>query len=322
MKTCTMIVALFLAATFFVACEKSPDEGKVDMSGISMENYPRVDGSTSTNPLNYIIAAKLLSLKYEWTSSSRINDVVFTNQNSLSQNFRGKFQCSQTHNAILNLINGKTDIIIVARKMSVDEKRYADSVGVALNEVPIALDALDFILNSKNSVGSLTVEQIQRIYMGKITSWSELGGANDSIKPFIRNANSGSQEMMNELVMSSAGMPDWEVSYADAEEMTLWSMFAVYQELRSYANAICFTPHYYKEYMINPLEVAGVKTLEINNIAPNENSIKNKTYPFVAPVYVMINNNLDKNSMAYKLYQWLQTADGKKVITESGYVPN
>jgi len=64
-----------------------------------------------------------------------------------------------------------------------------------------------------------------------------------------------------------------------------------------------------------------LKTLAIDGIMPDKNSIKKQTYPFVAPVYVSIRSDLDKNSMAYKLYQWIQTKSGKKAIGESGYVP-
>lgn len=292
------------------------------ISEINTENYPRVDGSTSTNPLNKIIGARLLNLEYEWTSGTGGKDVIFTNEGSMSWDFRMKFQCSQTHNAIINLIDNQADLIVVARKMSEDEKQYADNTGISLIETPIALDALDFIANAQNTVNSLTIEQIQNIYLGNITNWNEVGGIDEAIKPFIRNANSGSQEMMNEIVMNSTGMPNWEVSLSDAEEHTLWSMSAVYQELISHPNGICFTPHYYKEYMMSNIFTADqIKTLAINGIVADRNSIKNNIYPFIANVYVSIRSDLDQNTMAYKLYEWLQTHSGKSVIDESGYVP-
>jgi phosphate transport system substrate-binding protein len=286
------------------------------ISGINTDNYPRVDGSTSTNPLNIIVAAKLLGMEYEWVLPII---TIFKDHWELPADFRNKFQCSQTHEAILNLIDNQTDIITVARKMSADEKQYAENAGVSLIETPIALDALDFILSYTNSVNSLTVEQIQNIYWGNITNWSQVGGTNATIIPFIRNANSGSQEMMNEIVMNNVDMLNWDVSYAD--ELTLWSMYIVYSELMVQPNGICFTPHYYKEYMISDLDLNRIKTLAINGIVPNKNSIKDKTYPFVANVYVSIRSDLDQNSMAYKLYEWLQTQSGKSVIDESGYVP-
>ena len=309
-KIALITVLISCAALMCTSCDKE-DPVFVGIEGISLENYPRVDGSTSTNPLNHIIAAKLLGLKYKW-------EFGIVNFESYPESLISKLYASQTHGAIINLIDNQTDLIIVARTMSADEKQYADDAGVSLVETPIALDALDFIINAQNHVNSLSVEQIQNIYLGNITNWNEVGGANKAIIPFIRNENSGSQEMMNEIVMSNTNMPDWEVSYTD--ELTLWSMFMVYSELVGNKNGICFTPHYYKEYMVP--EKSHIRTLAVNGIAPNKKSIKNKTYPFVANVYVSIRSDTDTNSMTYKQYEWLQSESGKNVIAESGYVPN
>jgi phosphate transport system substrate-binding protein len=308
-----------------------PDPIDVMIDGLTIDNYPVVDGSTSTNPLNNIIAARLLGYRYNWTRGTiwgvgfQPYDVYIRGlydelgQEAADGFYAAKLKCTQTHNAITGLIDGQNDLIIVARKMSADERQHAESAGVLLTETPIALDALDFILNSKNPVNTLTVEQIRNIYLGHTVNWSEAGGADGEIKPFIRNANSGSQEMMNEIVMNGEGMEDWEVSYSDADGIS--SMFAVYEELTRQPNGICFTPHYYKDFMVRDLfDDRGVKTLAVNGIMPDKNSIESKTYPFTADVYVSIRSDLDSNSMAYKLYEWLKTETGKRVIRESGYV--
>ena len=102
-------------------------------------------------------------------------------------------------------------------------------------------------------------------------------GADEEIKPFIRNANSGSQEMMKEVVMNHAGMPDWEVGFTDEEIIS--TMEAVYTELSTYPNGMCFTPHYYKEYIIlDEIGANNVKSIVIDGIYPDANSIKKKTY--------------------------------------------
>ena len=313
-----LVVAAIAVSTVFTSCDKTPDN--VDITGIeniSIENYPRVDGSTSAEPLNLIIAAKLLGVEYVFYEGIGVSIPGVYYFGSVLWN---KIRCSQTHDAIINLIDNQTDLIIVARKMSADEKEYANNTGVSLIETPIAIDALDFILNAQNSVNSLSVEQIQNIYLENITNWNEVGGKNEGIIPFIRNVNSGSQEMMNEIVMNNTGMPDWTVSYAD--ELTLFSMYIVYSELMANKNGICFTPHYYKEYMVTGTNLSNIKTLAVNGIKPDKTSIKSEIYPFVAPVYVSIRSDLAPNSMAYKLYEWLQTKSGKDVIEESGYVPN
>ncbi|MDR2910405.1 MAG: substrate-binding domain-containing protein [Bacteroidales bacterium] len=318
------ITVLVLSVILFCAgCDKEDD---LLLEGFTVDNYPRVDGSTSTAPLNTLIGCKLLGYSYEWKTMT-VGNGMWILQPKYGQNipedfFYDRIACSQTHNAIINLIDNRRDLIISARKMSADEKTYAENVGVSLIETPIALDALDFLVNKENEVNSLTVQQIQDIYKGNITNWKELGGADEAIKPFIRNANSGSQEMMKEIVMDNAGMPDWEKAYLDEETVT--TMAFVYGELAENKNGICFTPHYYKEYIIRNTTVGSdnVKSIAVNGISPEANSIRNKSYPFVAEVYVSIRADLDRNSMAYKLYEWLQTDAGKRVISESGYIPN
>jgi phosphate transport system substrate-binding protein len=84
-------------------------------------------------------------------------------------------------------------------------------------------------------------------------------------------------------------------------------------------NAICYTVYYFKEYMVTGI---NVKSVAINGIYPNKETIGNKTYPYVAEVYAVIRSDLDESSMAYKLYEWLQTTAGKQAISESGYLPN
>jgi len=322
LRNLVALVICLAVAAIFSGCDRE-DDMLFEIDGLTVDNYPRVDGSSSTQPLNTLIACKLLGWRYEWSPFMVGTGTwgLVPNRDDVPNDFFGvRIKSSQTHNSIINLIDNQTDIIISARKMSADEKSYAESVNVSLIETPIALDALVFLLNKQNNIKSLTVKQIQDIYLGKITNWKELGGADEAIKPFVRNANSGSQEMMKEIVMDNTGMPDWELGYNDE---IIPTMTAVYTELSMHKNGICFSPHYYKEYIIRDAFGAGnVKSIEINKIYPNSKSIKNKSYPFVANVYVSIRSDTDHNSMIYKLYQWLQTEAGKRVIRESGYVSN
>ncbi|MDR2064097.1 MAG: substrate-binding domain-containing protein [Prevotellaceae bacterium] len=154
---------------------------------------PLLDGSTSNEPLNRIIAAKLLGRDYQW--------LYMGNYYSVMTDVAYLIKTSQTHNAVINLIDKNADIILSARKMSLDEETYADASGVTLIETPIALDAFIFIVNPNNKVNSLTHEQIVDIYTEKITHWNEVGGNDMKIFPFVRNQNSGSQELMESLVM-------------------------------------------------------------------------------------------------------------------------
>ena len=51
-----------------------------------------------------------------------------------------------------------------------------------------------------------------------------------------------------------------------------------------------------------------------------ENIISN-TYPYTTEVYAAVRSDIDRNSTAYKLFEFLTTAEGQNIVNESGYVP-
>ena len=306
---------LALICLVFVFCKKETVNLPFTIEGITMENYPKVDGSTSTDPLNRLIACKLLGYNYKWEQALVMNGLWYLSTDIPQEFVTERLKSSQTHNSIINLIDKQADLILSARKMSPNEKEYADNAGVSLIETPIALDAFIFVANLSNPVKSLTTKQVQDIYTGKIKNWKEVGGNDKTIKPYIRNQNSGSQELMETLVMQGLIIADLNVDY----EPELPSMSMVFSKLRSDVDALGYTVYYYKEQIVRD---NVVNSLAINAIEPTGKSIKNKTYPYIAEVYVAIRSDLDKNSMAYKLYELLQSEAAKSVIAESGYISN
>ena len=299
----------------YTSCNKQDIKPSI-IEGLTIDNYPKVDGSTSTAPLNTIIASKLLGAKYKWVKGYNNTQSVELNlKKENSEKIKERVKSSQTHQSFVNLINKEADLILSARKLSEDEKAIADAAGVSLIETPIALDAFVFIIHPKNPIKTLTHKQIQDIYTGKITNWEEVGGSYATIKPYVRNANSGSQELMEALVMKDLGIKEFPVSLS---ELLAQSMTGAFEVVNNSPFSICYTVYYYKEHIITE---TPLKSISVNGIFPDKESISNKSYPYVAEVYAVIRDDLDKSSMAHKVYEWLQTKEGKQVISESGYVP-
>lgn len=310
------VLALF-TLIICTSCNKE-EENFIGIKDISFENYPKVDGSTSASVLNTMVACKLLGLRYEWMPPTVMSDwTLHANWEDLPEQYKSFFgervKSSQTHGAFINLIEGEADIILTHRTISPDENAHADSVGITLIETPIALDAFVFVVNKSNPVKSLTVNQIQKIYTGEITNWLQVGGNNASIKVFTRPRNSGSEEVLRELVMNG-------LEPADFPESSIGGMSQVFGEILSNENSICYTFNNYKNLQAR-IPDSEVPKLAINGIFPNEQTVKNGTFPFISKVHVAIRSDLDHNSMAYKLYEWLQSEDAKSTITECGFLP-
>lgn len=58
---------------------------------------------------------------------------------------------------------------------------------------PFATDALVFVVNADNPVNGLTTEQLQKIYTGEITNWSQVGGEDGTSSPSSATRRQGAR---------------------------------------------------------------------------------------------------------------------------------
>ena len=326
LKFLTITTLLFVILSVFTSCEKiNTDSPYID--GLSIDNYPIIDGSTSTLPLNRVIACELMGFNYNWKENKKSSSGTTTwgiepeIKGILKIKFDNLVLSSQTHNSFINVIDNKADIALAARKMSSDEKEYALSKGVSLIETPIALDAFIFIVSSRNPAEGLTTENIQDIYTGKITNWTDFGieifQDYSIIQPFIRNPNSGSQELMDLLIMKDLEYTDLPIY----KENLIFTMAGLIDAIGGIPLAIGYTVYYYNKFIIRP-DTYFLKTIAIDGVKPNEQTITNRSYPYTTEVYAVIRSDTDTSSMTFKVYEWLQTETGKQIIANSGYIPN
>lgn len=206
------------------------------------ENFPRLDGSTSTVPLARAMAAVLLS-----ETEDAVGDLV---------------QFSKTTESYRQLMYGNRDLLLAAEPAESiwQEKEELDFAWVM---EPFAIDGLIFVVSADNPVDSLTPEEVQQIYTGEITNWSQVGGEDVEIVPFQRNAEAGSQTMMLSLVMD--GQPMVEAPM----EQVVDSMYGLMEAVRSFdgsTGAIGYSVYYYA----NDMRMAeGLKILKIDGVEPD-----------------------------------------------------
>lgn len=322
MKKFEIILLLIILSITWCNADETP-ESNTGLNGITIENFPTIDGSDSTEPLRRILTCNLLGFDYEWIKDNPFLQDPDDGPKSIKIHFACtkeqedhlQLECLQnnnTHQSFINLIDDKVELIITARSISRDEKDYAEEMGVALIEKPIAKDALAFIINPNNPVSSLTIQQIQGIYTGDIVNWNEVGGNDVLITPYVRNRNSGSQEKFETMVMQ--GLTIKEFSELHIGTM----MMSPYYQIEGNETGIAFTPFYYYNVMIDN---ENTKAIGVNDIAMTKANIMNGTYPYITDVYAAVRSDIDKSSTAYKIFDFLTTTGGQAIVEESGYVP-
>lgn len=301
--------------------DNEPNEPEISIGILKPFELPIIDGSESTEPLRNILVSKLLGCSYHWQRGAVIDYeglrsaiIDYPTEGYNWMIISQKVLNSNTHPSFVKLIDGDVEIIITARGISRDEAKYAEQKGVKLLEKAVALDGLAFIVNAENPVKNLSHQQIKDIYLKKITNWKEVGGNDAEITPYIRNANSGSQEKFETLVMNEEEIGEMELLDLTYGQL----MWSPYVQLGSDKNGIAFTPYYYYKYIVDWDEV---KAIRINGIEPGKDSFENKTFPFLSEVIVAIREDCPKDSQAYKLYEYLTTSAGQAIVAESGYIP-
>lgn len=268
-------------------------EPKIEDILFSIENYPKIDGSTATLPLAE-------AFKADFTGTD-INEV--------------EVEHSKTHNAYINLINGNTDLILVTYP-SEDERKLAEDQGVELEIVPIVKEAFVFFVNKENPVENLTLSQIQNIYSGKIKNWKDVGGADKEIVAFQRPENSGSQTGMQKLVMQGIKMME------PTTETISQSMTDIIDVISDYDNRDTSIGYSYYYYVSTMYTSDTMKLLSVNGIKPTYENIQTGLYDIQTAYYAVIRKEEPENSDTRKLLNAMMSERGQNVAKEAGYVQN
>ena len=65
----------------------------------------------------------------------------------------------------------------------------------------------------------------------------------------------------------------------------------------------------------------SLKLLGVDGVVPGYTTLKNEEYIYTTEVFVVVREDIDRQSYAYQLYQWIITSKGQSVVNESGYIP-
>ncbi len=260
------------------------------------EEFPKVDGATAMLPMVGEITKSVLGYTDEQA------------QKYLDENTHGK-----SAKVYASLINKEKDLIF-ASEPSDDILKQAKEANVEFDMTGIGKDGFVFVVNKDNPVDSLTIEQIQKIYTGEITNWSQVGGNDEEIVAFQREKNSGSQNLMEKMVMKDTKMQDAPSGLMIASMEGL--IDSVAQNYDNGKSSIGYSIYLYaKEQYVKD----NIKFLSINGVYPSDETIADGSYPLSKIVYAITRKDVAQDSNVRKLIDWLLTADGQKAVVAGGY---
>lgn len=205
---------------------------------------------------------------------------------------------------IAAIIDGTAQIGMSSRRAKPAEMSAASAKGVQMKPTIVAYDGIAVIVNSANSVKSLTKKQVEQIFTGEVTDWSAVGGSSGKISIYTRNTSSGTYSDFKELAMKKRDYAGGSQKMAGNEQIA--------SEVGKNPNGVGYVGLAYTK-------AGGIKVMPIDGVLPSVQSVHAKTYPYARPTFYYTNG--DSSGLAKQFLDFTISAAGQKIAQQVGFVP-
>lgn len=268
-KTVSTVTAVLLAGVVLAACSRDT------------ANKIVIKGSTTVLPITQKAAEKYREL------------------NKVSITIEG----SGSGNGIKALLDGTCSIANSSREMREQEIATAKEKGVAVREIPVAIDMIVPVVNPVNPVDTLTMDQLKGIYDGSIKNWKQVGGKDEKIVVISRDSSSGTYEIWHEKVMHKTDVA--------RDALLQASNGAIVSAVAGNPKAIGYIGFGYIDRTVKPISVSGV--------LPTLENGKTGKFPVSRKLYMYINEKKVSDETR-KFIDFLLGGDGQRLVTEAGFI--
>jgi phosphate transport system substrate-binding protein len=213
------------------------------------------------------------------------------------------------------LINGTCDIAESSRSIEPKEIENAKAKGFTPKEFLVALDGIAVVVHPRNPVKNLTAAELREIFLGNITNWKSVGGANKPIVILSREFNSGTHIFFKEHILRRGIVKGPEEFSPSALMMP--SSQAIADEVAGNENAV----GYYGMGYISPRQkvIAVAKDAKSPYIEPTLPNVKSKIYPISRPLFLYTSG--EPKGVVKDFVDFVFSPEGQELVKKIDFVP-
>lgn len=160
----------------------------------------------------------------------------------------------------------------------------------------IGYDAIAVLVNENNPISELTKQQLKDIFSGQITNWSELGGEDMPIKPYVVKAASATRHVFAHSILGDTPYDNVKTIMPDAK------IASVVARQQGAIGQLSFAFLDGKE---------GVKALTVDG---QEANVHNSNYPITRPLYIVTKGQ--PNQTVKTFLDWALSEQGQAVVKQ------
>jgi len=202
------------------------------------------------------------------------------------------------------LIDKTAAIGMASRPAKPEEIANGKAKGVDMKETTVAYDGIAVIVNTANSIKSLTKKQVEQIFTGEVTDWNAVSGSGGKISVYTRNTSSGTYAEFKELAMKKRDYARDSQKLAGNEQIA--------QEVGKNPSGIGYVGLAYSKAI-------GVKVVPIDGATPSKESVLGKNYPYARPTFYYTNG--DPTGAVKEFIDFTVGSEGQKIVEQVGFVP-
>ncbi len=242
--------------------------------------------------------------------TSAPHEMQITARNPANDTLVVEIHTNGTPSAFVDLSKGQADIGMASRRIKSEEEIRLSRLGPmaqAQCEYVVALDGIAIIVHPNSPVQKLSKRDVQRIYTGQVTDWSDLGYPAGRIEAFARNEDSGTQDTFNSLVLGSATLAPRVKRFNSSEDLA--------NEVELKPNAIGFVgltySHTTKQIAISDDGTKAMWPLQFN--------VATEDYPLSRRLYFYLPKN-NRNPLAQELAEYIVSNAGQQIAKHLGFI--
>jgi phosphate transport system substrate-binding protein len=222
-----------------------------------------------------------------------------------------------TRKAVERFVNKETRFIVMSRTLNTDELAAIQEADLSYVHKPIAFDAVCFIVNPKNPISKLKMEQLREILSGRIKNWEQVGGKKQPIQLFTMSRNDGQREFLKDSLLYADDFPNDAYPCSTAAQMKDFVLkfegafgYTGMAHVREYLNPATRDSSAYKVLALAP---EGDTTYYL----PMQENVYKHRYPLVNTVHYLYLKS-DKLPLGFAAFL---SKEGQKIFQRSGAVP-
>jgi ABC-type phosphate transport system, periplasmic component len=192
-----------------------------------------------------------------------------------------------------------------------DERKGKGAKGHTPKEVIVARDGIAIVVNPKNPVSELDMQQLSQIFTGALTNWNQIGGGKEEILVFSRESSSGTYVFFQEHVLKNKDYTP------KAKLMSATS--AIIESVSTDKGAIGYVGLGYALATKDKVKIISVKA-DTNSpaIVPSEQVVKSGQYPIARPLYLYVGDKAGGEVQDF--VNFCLSDKGQAIVRDAGYV--